>query len=179
MTVELYKALGREMKPGQWWTTNHNYPGYWFGSHGVVASVKNGARVLKPIRLGNYDGFQLKHADGNLVKRYRHRLIAEVFIGECPEGKECRHLDGDKTNNDISNLRWSTHKENNDDKAVHGTLVHGVKAWNAKLTPEIVLEMKRARETGQPFKSIATFYGVATMTAHRAITGETWRSVND
>ena len=37
-----------------------------------------------------------------------HRLVLETFIGPCPDGMECRHLDGDRTNNHIFNLAWGT-----------------------------------------------------------------------
>lgn len=42
-----------------------------------------------------------------------HRLVAETFL-EIPEGKnmEVNHKDGNKWNNDVSNLEWVTQNEN-------------------------------------------------------------------
>ena len=41
-----------------------------------------------------------------------HRLVLEHFVGPCPVGMECHHIDHDKGNNHVSNLEWVTHSEN-------------------------------------------------------------------
>lgn len=49
-----------------------------------------------------------------------HRLVLEAFVGACPPGMECRHLDGNPSNNCLSNLKWGTNFENMQDKIKHG-----------------------------------------------------------
>lgn len=41
-----------------------------------------------------------------------HRLVAECFLPKPGEDYEVNHIDCNKSNNDISNLEWVTHKEN-------------------------------------------------------------------
>jgi len=50
-----------------------------------------------------------------------HRLVAAAFLGPCPEGQEVRHLNGDRTDNRLSNLAYGTHQENVADAFRHGT----------------------------------------------------------
>jgi hypothetical protein len=45
--------------------------------------------------------------------RFLHRMIAETHIPN-PDNKPCvDHIDGNKFNNRVDNLRWVTHSENN------------------------------------------------------------------
>jgi hypothetical protein len=179
MTTQLDKAMTL-VKPGEIWSGNLNYPGYLIGSHGeVMSTIKRQARILSPIRLGNYVGYQMRDATGRLRKVYRHRIVAETFYGPCPSGMECRHLDGDPTNNDVLNLRWGTPRDNAADKAAHGTQTAGESCGTAKLTAEAVRSMRAERAAnGTPYKAIAAAHGVTTMTAYRAITGQCWSTIS-
>ena len=43
---------------------------------------------------------------------YVHAIVAELFLGPCPQGLEVNHKDGRKTNNVVTNLEYVTHQEN-------------------------------------------------------------------
>lgn len=43
---------------------------------------------------------------------YVHALVAKYFIGERPPGFAVNHIDGDKLNNDRTNLEYVTYKDN-------------------------------------------------------------------
>lgn len=84
---------------------------YLIYSDGRVYSEKTG-KFLKPHI--DKDGYLIVHLCNCGVKKVRvHRLVAEAFIPN-PENKPfIDHIDTERSNNDISNLRWVTAKENN------------------------------------------------------------------
>ena len=60
--------------------------------------------------------------DGKRKSLFVHKLVAFLFIGARPSAMhEVRHLDGDRTNNNVTNLAWGTRKENAADRKSHGT----------------------------------------------------------
>lgn len=52
-----------------------------------------------------------------IIWKYVHRLIWEVFKGEIPEGEEMDHIDNDRQNNYLGNLRCINIKENRSSRA--------------------------------------------------------------
>lgn len=46
------------------------------------------------------------------IKYYTHRLIAETFISNPNNYAEIDHIDRNKNNNSVTNLRWTTRFEN-------------------------------------------------------------------
>ncbi len=61
------------------------------------------------------------HKQGVQTVRHVHRLVADAFIGPLLPGMETRHLDGDPTNNTVSNLAYGSRAENQRDSIRHGT----------------------------------------------------------
>lgn len=52
------------------------------------------------------------HKDGKTTYKKVHTIVVESFLGEIPNGKEIDHIDSNKSNNSLSNLRVCSHKEN-------------------------------------------------------------------
>lgn len=145
--------------------------------NGTVISLIKKPKILKPISIGQYVGLQLRHDAGYTKKEYLHRIIARTFLGEPIEGEECAHIDGNRLNCRLDNLQWVTRSVNHSHKRIHGTSAAGEANPMHKLTANVVMEMRKMRNSGALYREIAENFGVATMTAHRAITGKCWGHV--
>lgn len=60
----------------------------------------------------NYWTCTLKTVDGRYIKRSIHRLLMQTFVPNPDNKAHVNHIDGDKSNNEMSNLEWATPKEN-------------------------------------------------------------------
>ena len=56
----------------------------------------------------------------NYNKYYKHRLVWIYHYGEIPKHKEVDHINGDKSDNRIENIRLATRSQNNMNKKVNG-----------------------------------------------------------
>lgn len=89
-------------------------PGYMVSNLGRVVSLKSSRGVKQ---YSNKDGYllvPLRDSSDNQrqYKRLVHRLVAISFIGLPPTDEhEVDHIDQDKSNNTIGNLRWATKDE--------------------------------------------------------------------
>jgi len=173
------------------------HPGYRVGDDGSVWSCK-GPTYEKPgrgIRWILTDRWNLlwlnvkpgKHSyarvgllrEGRLKHMLVHRLVLEAFVGPCPEGMECRHLDGDPTNNRLSNLCWGTKMENHADRVTHGTDFRGARCPLARLTEEDVRNI-RAQHRGKYGEHVrlAKIFNVSPSTIACVARGATWKEIS-
>ncbi len=90
-----------------------------------------------------------------------HRLILETFVGPCPVGFECLHIDGTPENNRLANLRWGTRVENRADIRVHAQLYRR-RQGSTWLSEETIRAIKKdLREPDRPpHRVLAIKYGV-------------------
>lgn len=85
---------------------------------GKIWTIKNN-KFLKPDT--NNKGYKFVRLGKDEKKFYVHRLVLQSFIGDAKSGQECRHRDGNPSNNRLDNLKWGSAKKNASDKHLHKT----------------------------------------------------------
>lgn len=168
------------------WLDIPGHPGYQASDRGRVRSLdrfvkrKNGGkaaikgRVLKPSVGQNGYPMVAIWFDGKAATKTVHSLVLRAFRGDPKAGQECRHLDGDRTNAALANLRWGTRSENMADKLLHGTSPRGESCGTSKLTVDDVREIRRRLAEGETGRSLAKHYGVHDVTISNIKHGDRW-----
>jgi len=83
------------------------YPDYEINKDGSIYSLKHGKRKLLKARKSSSNYLCVMLYESGKSKQFTvHSLVAGEFIGIRPAGKVVDHIDGDVSNNDISNLRY-------------------------------------------------------------------------
>lgn len=87
------------------------FPNYCITDDGQVFNSL-GDRIKTVINKGN--GYEQVHLcrDGKGYVRKIHRLVAEAFIPNPDNLPQVNHKDGNKLNNNVSNLEWCTQSHN-------------------------------------------------------------------
>lgn len=83
---------------------------------GVDRLLSDGRKWKGKLLKSSDNGFgylQVLLASGGVQRaKYVHRLVADAFLGACPEGMQVDHADNDRKNNRLNNLRYMTAWEN-------------------------------------------------------------------
>lgn len=95
------------------------FPGYFVSRDGKVYSryirgshnLGNEWRKLKPKLRPSYYNVTLYH-NGKNKKMYVHRLVAMVYLPNPRNLPVVMHLNNDRTDNRVENLKWGTQREN-------------------------------------------------------------------
>jgi hypothetical protein len=98
------------------WKLIELFPNYWISNLGNVKNVRTGLPV-KPYLSGRgyyYVRFYKRKGGANGTDFLVSRLVASLWLDNPKRKREINHKDGDKANNAVSNLEWSTRKENMD-----------------------------------------------------------------
>ncbi len=140
------------------------------GSYGSVRRLKT--RFVVGSKSAGYRCIHL--CDGpRRSQRYVHDLVSEAFIGPRPEGNfYVNHKDGDKLNNELTNLEYCSPTEN----IVHAFATglrtdHGECHRWAKLSDADVIWIRVWADEGFPTKVIANAFGVGRHAVRNIVCG--------
>jgi hypothetical protein len=146
---------------------------------GKIKSLGNNAKRSEKILKASLEGSGYEFV--NLYKNTErtslkiHRLVAITFISNPENKKTVNHINGNKLDNNVNNLEWSTYSEN---------LRHAFKIGlnsgihKSKLKQSEVLQIKDLLKLKRfSHKEIGKFYGVAHNTISYISSGKNWKHI--
>lgn len=166
-----------------------DFPGYTASSDGRL--FRNGREIKGSVSSTGYKR-TVVIVDGKRKDVFIHRMIAFAFFGECNEGYTVNHIDGNKQNNDISNLEYVSRGDNTRLAWANGLCptgekhgrytspdrtARGEKVSTSKLNTDDVLAIRNLRNAGIKLKEIAYKYGISTSQAWNIVSNSQWRHV--
>lgn len=95
------------------WKTVESHPNYEVSNIGNVRNTKTGKKLNPSISNCGYALVSLSN-NGKVTSANVHSLVAKAFIpNEQPDFyTDVHHIDGDRLNNKVENLQWTTHAQN-------------------------------------------------------------------
>ena len=167
------------------WKTINGFEDYEVSTDGRVRSHKgNNPAILKPrVTHDGYIWYSLCKNGKGYTKR-ANRLVAEAFIPNPDKKNTVNHIDGDKQNNNVSNLEWATRSEQMSHAYKLG-LKKPVRGWlqgKHRLSRQAVNEIRRiykahSKEFGM--RALARKYGVSESCIDRCVRGQSYINVGE
>lgn len=180
---------------------------YDVSSHGRIRRAKPGiatfvGRPVQPVASGT--GYAQVHLSRQ--RFYVHRVVAETFLGPCPDGHLVNHKDANKTNNALSNLEYVTARQNvqhalatvkrrrgptkpkpplkgpqrGDDhwsRRTPGRVARGERMGASKLTADIVVAIRTRVAAGEKQCDLAREFEISVAQTSRIVRGTRWAHV--
>lgn len=164
------------------WKDIAGYDGFYQISS--LGRVRNSKGLIKKLKLwgGNkenrYNSVCLKKKNHKTMYPSVHRLVAQAFIPN-PENKpQVNHKDCTRLNNHVSNLEWATSQENIRYSLKHGSVFKNGKHFNAKLTVDEVIDIKKRLANGETAYSIAKKYShICSTIIYYIRRGRIWKQI--
>lgn len=152
-------------------------PQYFGGSDGYVYSAKRKGPPKKlGMRIGTKGYYTTKIMVNGKATCYNvHKLIAEAFLGPCPEGLQILHGPAGKLDNRPENLKYGTAQENMEDKKRDGTYQGGTKNGRSKLTDNQVREIRKLNAEGVFVVDLAKRFGLTKAAVRFIVIRKTWK----
>jgi hypothetical protein len=143
------------------WKDIEGHSKYEVSSLGRIRRLyKIGYKFRKPVIQFGYVNVTFSLMEGRFKKYQVHRLVAIAFL-ENKENKLCvNHIDGNKSNNNVNNLEWCTHSENEQHSFdVLKKVSNGI--IRRKIDLKEIHIIKKMKKDGITQRSIAKKYNVS------------------
>ncbi|MEM7806504.1 MAG: NUMOD4 motif-containing HNH endonuclease [Planctomycetota bacterium] len=132
-------------------------------------------RLLKqPRGQAGYPEVCLHDGAGGQRRHSVHQLVLAAFVGPMPPEHVCRHLDGSRDNNRLSNLAYGTQADNANDRESHGRTCRGEQHSSAKLNHRAV---RFIRSSTARSVDLAKAFNVSDVAISAVRSGRTWKHV--
>ena len=144
-------------------------------SNGVPCHVSAKIRKQRLNAQRGYMQCDLKRPESRFHTFNVHNLIMLAFVGPKPNGCDVCHLNGDRADNRLLNLRYDSRAANMADKWMHGTQPFGERHAMSVLTEDDVREMRRLNSSRQYTQSeIGRMFGVRRETVNGVVNYREW-----
>lgn len=138
---------------------------------------KRKSQIIKQVRILGYHKVSLSK-DRIEKQHFVHRLVAIAFIPNTHNKPQVNHIDGNKSNNKLSNLEWCSSLENINHAINTSLRESGIGTSNpsSKLSDGEVLEIYKSIE---PISKIASNFKVHRCTIYRIKSGKKWNHITN
>ncbi|HSH53341.1 MAG TPA: HNH endonuclease [Bacteroidales bacterium] len=153
---------------------------YEISNYGRIKSFKvdKTGTIINGSTLKGYKILNIKLQNGKRTTKYIHKLAAELFIPKDNQRQEyVIHLDFDKSNNHIDNLRWVTKETMFAHQKINPNYKRGTINYS-KLTETDVIRLKKKLKRGKnKLYKLAKEFGITHTQLNRIRRGENWGHV--
>ena len=149
---------------------------YYITDDGKVWSERTQKYLSFQYDKNGYVKVQMRSTDNKSHRYSIHRLVLENFKPvEKMENLQVNHIDGNKKNNNLTNLEWTTSEEN-----IRHAIDNNLRATingASKLTPEQVIEIYRRATNGERNSDLGKEFNIHPDQVGRIKNKKSWKEI--
>ncbi len=141
-------------------------------------------KILEGAINNGYRAIWVTKMDGKRTAKYVHKMVAETFLSNEDEKEYVVHLDHDKLNNSLDNLKWATLEEWKEHNKHLFRMMKGRSRLdsipNSKLTEAQVIRLKKKLLDPNRKAKISTLakqFNISQGQVYRILRGENWSHI--